>query len=84
MTFYEKRYRVNAVYLRWFSGYYTSKYNSNQIMSAVGRIVHAHALIDAELMVENPNWAKYEERVNDAIEIINNIEVLLKLYRTNN
>ena len=83
-TFNEKLYHINTMYLKWLDGYYNSKYQNNLILASVARVVKEKMLIDAELQTVLPNWNKYEGRVNDAIEIINNIEILLLNYKTNN
>jgi len=83
-NFNEKLYHINAMYLKWLDGYYNAKYQNSLILASVARVVKEKMLIDAELQVVLPNWIKYEQRVNDAIEIINNIEVLLTNYRENN
>jgi len=71
------------MYMRWLGGNY-SRYNSDQIGSAIARVVKAKMHIDAELQVVKPNWTNYEMQVNDAMEVIDNIEVLLKLWKKDN
>lgn len=83
-TIKEKLYHINTMYLKWLSGYYQNKYQNDKILSAVARVVKEKMLIDAEIQTVRPNWEKYEERINDAMEILNNIEVLLTLYKNNN
>lgn len=71
------------MYMRWLSGGY-GRYNSDQIGSAIARVVKAKMHIDAELQTIKPNWTNYEQQVNDAMEVIDNIEVLLKLWKKDN
>lgn len=84
MTFYEKRYKINAMYLKWLSGYYQDKYPDAYVLSSISRIVLIKTKMDAELSNEKPDWKKYEELANDGMEIINNIEVLLTNFKNNN